>query len=153
FIDFVLRAITPPGDVADVRAQFERYREELAQTPMLRRRRAFVAALHEAMSELATAHEAERAAVFAVQTAETEARALHGRFTAAAVRDEAHRDAAIEEQRQLRRQRTDADTARKRHNEEAAWLEHWATERRLARVTGELEEVDFALKAASLDAA
>jgi hypothetical protein len=153
FIDFVLRAVTPPADVADVREQFERYREELAQMPVLRRRRAFVAALHETMSQLAAAHAAERAAESAVQAAEAEARALHGRFAAAAERDEARKDAAAEEQQQLRRQRTDADTARKRHNEEAAWLEYWATEQRLAAVIGELDQVDATLKATRIDAA
>ncbi len=153
FIDFVLRAVTPPADVADVREQFERYREELAQMPMLRRRRAFIAALHETISQLATAHTAERAADSAVHAAEAEARALHGRFAAAAERDEARKDAAAEEQQQLRRQRTEADTGRKRHNEEAAWLEHWATEQRLAAVTDELQEVDAVLKATSTDAA
>jgi len=153
FVDFVLRAVTPPADVADVRAQFERYREELAQMPVLRRRRAFVAALHETMARLATAHEGERAAESAVQTAEADARALHGRFVTAAERDEERRNRAAEEQEQLRRRRTDADTARKRHNEEAAWLDHWATEHRLAAVTAELGRVEAELKAATADQA
>lgn len=152
FIDFVLRAVTPPADVADVRAQFERYREELGQMPVLRRRRAFVSALHETMSRLASAHEGERAAGEAVVDAEAQARSLHGRFAAAAQRDEARKAAAADEQARLQRQRTDADTARKRHNEEAAWLEHWATDQRLSVVSSELKEVDAALGSARLDA-
>lgn len=47
----------------------------------------------------------------------------------------------------------DADTARKRHNEEAAWLEHWATESRLEAVTSELRDVEAAVKTATRDAA
>lgn len=152
FIDFVLRAVTPPADVADVRAQFERYREELAQMPILRRRRAFVSDLHEAMARLASAHDGEQAAERSVAEAEAAARLLHGRFAAAAERDRLRSAAADEEQRGLRRQRTDADTARKRHNEEAAWLEHWATEQRLAAVTAELEDINVTQAAAQLDA-
>src|SRR5664279_764175 len=84
FIDFVLRAVTPPADVTDVRDQFERYREELGQIPLLRQRRAFVAALRQNMAQLASTHESERAADIEVQSAEQAARVLHGRFAAAA---------------------------------------------------------------------
>jgi hypothetical protein len=153
FIDFVLRAITPPGDVGDVRRQFEKHRDELAQMPLLRRRRSFVAALQLAMSQLASAHDVEHAASEAVQRAEVEARQLHGQFFAAAERDERRAAAAAETQAQLKRERAAADTARKRHNEEAAWLEYWATEQRLALVTAELADVMQGQAAAQLDAA
>jgi hypothetical protein len=153
FIDFVLRAVTPPRDVADVREQFERYREELAQMPIMRRRRAFVAALRDSMSALASAHDGEQAAAQSVRDADQEARALHGRFLAAAERNEATAAHAKEEQVRLRRQRTEADTTRKRHNEEASWLESWAVEQRIAAVSSELADVEAAWGEAQLDAA
>lgn len=153
FIDFVLRAVTPPRDVADVREQFERYREELAQMPIMRRRRAFVATLRDSMSALASAHDGEQRAAQSVRDADQEARALHGRFLAAAERSEASAAHAKEEQVRLRRQRTEADTARKRHNEEASWLESWAVEQRIAAVSRELADVQVAWEGAQLDAA
>jgi hypothetical protein len=152
FIDFVLQTITPPGDVADVRRQFEKHRDELAQMPQLRRRRSFVATLSQAMSQLASVHDAERVAGEAVQRAETESRRLHGQFLTAAERDERRAVRAAETQTELRRERVAADTTRKRHNEEAAWLEYWATQQRLELVSAELADVVRAQAAAQLDA-
>ncbi len=118
---------------------------------MLRQRRAFVAALRENMVQLASTHESERTADIEVQSAEQAARVLHGRFAAAAERDSTRARAAADEAQRLRLERAEADRARRGYNAEAAWLEHWGIEHRLAAIDAELEQVGEALTAAQLD--